>query len=65
MNLRADAETRANVANVAVPVGLAAVGVGVVMLLLHDSPSDAGTETVALLPLLAPRVGGAQVFGTF
>lgn len=63
--LRDDADTFANVANVAVPVGLAAIGVGVVLLFLDGSPNSAEVDGVSFSPILSPQVNGGVITGAF
>jgi hypothetical protein len=60
-DLTSDARTFANVANVLVPVGLAAAGVGAYLAFIHKDTSAGSRARVRI----APTLGGASLSGTF
>lgn len=60
-----DARTFANVANVLVPVGAVALGVGVYLVLRKDSPSGTANTASVSRVRVSPSLGGASIEGRF
>ncbi len=60
-----DARTFANVANVLLPVGVFALGVGAYLVLRKDSPSGTASAASVSSVHLSPSLGGASIEGRF
>lgn len=65
MSLRRDANTFANIANVGVAIGLAAVTTGVVLFVVHKSKRPEREGRVSVGPVAVRGGGGAALSGAF